>query len=214
MKKTRVSLTERKGTGLKQSQISMQKKPTPKTPGVMIKSISVNMVSTRSTMEQKAKEKTLEEQSIPAKETDLETPDQSIDGIERKTTESTPMPNTVEQEKNTTEFSTIGNQEEATNTPETFTERKAAMVGMKPRIEEATAATEKSKTFATVSTITTETMEEMGAVSQEAAFSPDERSRETRTTSVELRDLMTKLNEIDKKLKCSEEDQLKQKKRK
>ena len=59
------------------------------------------------------------------------------------------MPNTVEQEKNTREFSPIGNQEEATNTPETkkddsqtkktsFTERIAAIVRMKPRVEEAT----------------------------------------------------------------------------
>ena len=54
------------------------------------------MASTRSVKEQKAKKKTLEEQSIPAKETDQETPDQSIDGIERKTTESTPMPNSLE----------------------------------------------------------------------------------------------------------------------
>ena len=54
------------------------------------------------------------------------------------------MPNTEEQEKNTIEFSPIGNGDEATNTPETikddsqtkrtsFTERIAAMVGMKPR---------------------------------------------------------------------------------
>ena len=75
------------------------------------------------------------------------------------------MPNTVEQEENTIEFSPIGNQEEVTNTPETikedsqtkktpFTERIAAMVGMKPRVEETTTASEKSKTFGTVSTKT------------------------------------------------------------
>ena len=45
------------------------------------------MISTRSVKEQKVRENTLEEQSVPAKETDLETPDQSIDAIERKTTE-------------------------------------------------------------------------------------------------------------------------------
>ena len=79
MKKTRVSLTERKGGGPKQSHTSMQKKPAPTNRRIMRKNISVKMVSTRSVKEQKAKEKakekTLEEQSVPAKETDLETPD-------------------------------------------------------------------------------------------------------------------------------------------
>ena len=127
------------------------------------------MVSTRSNKEQKAKEKSMEEQSIPAKETELEKPDQSIDGMERRTTESTPMPNTEEQEKNTIEFSPIGNGDDATDTPETikddsqtkrtsFTERIAAMVGMNPKEKgQITAVTEKSKTFGTVSTIATVT---------------------------------------------------------
>ena len=52
----------------------------------MRKNISVNMVSTRSNKKQKAKKKSMEEQSMPAKETELETPDQSIDGIERRET--------------------------------------------------------------------------------------------------------------------------------
>ena len=128
--------------------------------------------------------------------------------MERKTTESTPMPNAEEQEKKTIEFSPISNQEEVTNTPETikddsqtkkmsFTERIVAMVGMKLRVEEATTANEKSKTFGTVSTITTENRKEKGEASQVAAVSPDERTKETRSTSVELGDLMTKLNEID-----------------
>ena len=108
MKKTRVSLTEIKGTRPKQSHTSKQKKPTPTNPRIMRKKFSVNLVSTRSVKEQKAKKKTLEEQSVPAKEIDQETSDQSINGIERKTTESTPMPNTVEQEKNIIEFSPIG----------------------------------------------------------------------------------------------------------
>ena len=74
------------------------------------------------------------------KEIDLETPDQCIDGVERKTTESTPMPNAEEQEKKTIEFSPIYIVDNTTsNTPETikddsqtkrtsFTERIAAMV--------------------------------------------------------------------------------------
>ena len=136
----------------------------------MRKNISMSMVNTRSNKEQMAKEKLSEEPTIPDKEIDLETPDQSIDGAERKTTESTPMPNVEEQEKKTIELSLIGNVDETTNnTPETikddsetkrrsFTGRFAAMVGMKPKEkEEVLAATEKSKTFGTVSAITTET---------------------------------------------------------
>ena len=123
------------------------------------------------------------------------------------------MPKTVEQEENTIEFSSIDNEEEVANTQKTMkddsqtkrtsiTERIAAMVGMKPKVkEEITAVIEKSKTFGTVSTITTETRKEKEEATQEAAVSEDERAKETRTTSVELGDLMTKLNEIDKKIK-------------
>ena len=171
MKRNRVSIAERKGTRFKQNQTATQKKPTPINLRVLRKNILVNKVSTRINKEQKAKEKTMEEQSIPAKEADLETPDQnqSIDGFEQRETESTPMPNIEEQEKNTLEFSPLGNGDELTNTPETikddsqtkrtsFTERIAAMAGMKPREkEEITTVTEKSKTFGTVSTITTKT---------------------------------------------------------
>ena len=169
MKRNRVSITERKGTGFRQNQTATQKKPTPISLRVMRKKILVNMVSTRSNKEQKAKEKTIEEQSIPVKEADLETPDQnqSIDGFERRETESTPMPNIEEQEKNTLDFSPLGNGDELTNTPETIEDvsqtkktssRIAAMVGMKPREkEEITTVTEKSKTFGTVSTIPTKT---------------------------------------------------------
>ena len=150
----------------------------------MRKNISVNMVSTRSNKKQKTKEKTMEEQSMPAKETELETPDQKIDGMERRETESTPMPNTEEQEQNIIiMFSPIGNGDEATNTLETikddsqtkktsFFERIAAMVGMKPREkEEITAVTEKSKTFGTISTITTKTRKDKEEATREAIAS-------------------------------------------
>ena len=99
----------------------------------------------------------------------LETQVQSIDGVERKTTESTPMPNVEERETKTIEFSPLGNGDEITNnTPETmkddsqtkrssFTEKLAAMVGMKPREkEEGDNSDKKGKIFGTVSTITTE----------------------------------------------------------
>ena len=103
-----------------------------------------------------------------------------------------------------------------TNTPETikddsetkrtsFTERIVAMVGMKPRENvEITTVTEKSKAFGTVSTITTETRKDKEEATQEATAIQDERADGTKTASVELRDLMTKLSEVDKKLKCSE----------
>ena len=107
--------------------------------------ISVNMINTRSTKEQKTKQKLPEEAKILVKEIDVETPDHSIEGAERKTTESTPMPNVEEQGTKTKEFSLIGNGDDITNNaPETieedsqtkrtsFTERFAAMLGMKTR---------------------------------------------------------------------------------
>ena len=113
-----------------------------------MKNISVNKVNTRSIKEQKVKAKAMEEPTAPARETDLETPDQSIDGAERKTTEPIPMPNAEEQEKKTIDFSPIGNVDERTNNaPATikedsqskrrsFTKKIAAMVGMKPKKKE------------------------------------------------------------------------------
>ena len=111
----------------------------------------------------------MERQTVPLIEIDLETTDQSDDEVERKTTESTPMPNAEEQEKKTIEFSPINIAEDTTsNTPETikddsqtkrksFTERIAIMVGMKPREKEEVApTTKKGKTFGTVSAMKTE----------------------------------------------------------
>ena len=81
------------------------------------------------------------------------------------------------------------------------------MVGTKPREkEEITAVTEKIKTFGTVSTITTETRKDKEETMQEETASEDKRADGTKTSSVEMGDLMTKLNGIDKNLKCSEED--------
>ena len=83
--------TEKRVSGLKQNQTSSQKKATLSNPKVLRMNISVNLVNTRSVKEQKTKEKAMEEQTVPARDIDLETPDQSIDGAERKTTESTPF---------------------------------------------------------------------------------------------------------------------------
>ena len=160
MKQNRVLITEKRVTGLKQNHTSSQRKTTLSNPKVLRKNISRNMVNTRSGKEHKAKEKAIAEPTVPAREIDLETPDQSIDGVERKTTESTPMPNAEEKEKKTIEFSPIDKVEETTsNTPETikdysqtkrtsFIERIAAMVGMKPKEKkEVIPTTEKGKRF-------------------------------------------------------------------
>ena len=173
MKRNRVSITERRGTGLKQNQTSSQLRLTPSIPKEMRKNISVNMVKTRSIKEHQDKEKATEEQTLPAREIDLETPNQSIDGLERKTTESTPMSNAEKQENKTIEFSPLDKADETTsNKPKTmkddsqtkrksFTERIAALVGMKTKNkEEVMQTTEKCKTFGTVSAITTETKQD------------------------------------------------------
>ena len=65
----------------------------------MRKKFSVNMVNTRSAKEHKMKESAVEGPTLLAMEIDLETPDQSFDAVERKTTESTPMRNAEEQKK-------------------------------------------------------------------------------------------------------------------
>ena len=64
---------------------------------------------------------TVRDSAEPAIEIDHETPDQSVDEVERKTTESIPMPNAEEQEQKTIEFSPIDTMEDTTsNTPETI----------------------------------------------------------------------------------------------
>ena len=154
----------------------------------------------------------MEEPTVPAREIDLETPDQSIDGVEKKTTESTPMRN-AEQEKKTIEFSSIDNVEETTsNTPETikydsqtkrtsFADRIAAMVGMEPKTkEEVLPTTENGKTIGTISAITTE------AKQDEEQVTHGTMANQEKTTSLELGDLMAKLEEIDKTLEHSGED--------
>ena len=78
------------------------------------------MVNTRSTKENKTKEGAEGKQVEPANEIDLETPDQSVDDVVEKTTESTPMPNAEEPNQKSMEFSPIDTVEDTTgNTPET-----------------------------------------------------------------------------------------------
>ena len=59
-----------------------KRKLTPSIPKVMRKLVSVYMVNTRNMKEHK--DKAMEGPTVPARETDLETPDQSIDGVEKR----------------------------------------------------------------------------------------------------------------------------------
>ncbi|XP_063728356.1 max-binding protein MNT-like [Symsagittifera roscoffensis] len=159
----------------------------------------------------------------------METPDQSVDEVGKKTTESTPIPNAEEPNPKPIEFSPIDNVEDTTgNTPETvkdesqakrtsFTERLAIMVGMKSRdaaVEETKA--EKGKIFGTVSTRTIDTDQNEDQIRPGTATNnrttcpnncPDNRTTTDHgTATLELGDLMAKLDQIDEKLKHSEED--------
>ena len=74
------------------------------------------------------------------------------------------------------------------------------MVGMKLKEkEEVIPATEKSQTFGTVSAKTTEAKQDEEQVTQEATANQDKQTMESKTTSLELGDLMAKLKQIDKK---------------
>ena len=178
MKRRRVPIAERRVLESKTNHYSSQRKAMPSVQKVIRKNFSVSMVNTRSAKENKTRVSTEEGRTVPATEIDLETPDQSVDEVERKLTESTPMPKVEEQEKKTMEFSKIDIVDDTTsNTPEpikdvshakrtSFTERLAMMVGMKPRenIEiapttenvEIAPTTEKGKTFGMVSAVATE----------------------------------------------------------
>ena len=216
MRRSRVPVAEKRPTEAKYN--SSLRKTTSMGPKITKKNFSVNMVSTRSTAENRAKEGTEGERVEPTIEIDLETPDQSVDELEKKTTESTPMPNAEEPNQKPIEFSPIDDVEDAIgNTEETvkedsevkktsFTERLAMMVGIKTKenvTEEPKA--ERARTFGTVSTKTTEANPREEQTKAEATA--EERSTaDHEEATLELGDLMAKLNQIDKKLKHSEED--------
>ena len=132
-------MAEKRSTESKTKYNSSLRRMTSVGPRVTKKNISISMVNTRSSREDKTKGK----QAEPAIEIDLETPDQSVEEVEKKTTESTPMPNAEEPNPKSMEFSPIDTVENTTgNTPETvkgesqakrtsFNERLAMMVGMK-----------------------------------------------------------------------------------
>ena len=219
MRRSKVPIAERRVKDSKLNHTLSQQKVTPFDPRTTRKNFSVSMVNTRSAEENKTKVSAEVGQTEPAIEIGLETPDQSVDEVKKKTTESTPMPNAEEQKQNTMEFSPIDTVEDTTgNTPETikdesqtkrtsFTERFAMMVGIKSRdIVEEEPKAEKGKTFGTVSTITTEANQDDDQVKHGATASHEATADHETTTPLELGDLNAKLDQIDKKLKCSEED--------
>ena len=121
MRRSRVPIAERRVIEPKTNHNSSQQKVTPFDPRVTRKKFSVSMVNTRSAKENKTKMSAGEGQTEPAIEIGLETPDQSVDEVEKKTTESTPMPNAEEQKQKTVEFSPADTVEDTTgNTPETI----------------------------------------------------------------------------------------------
>ena len=217
MRRSRIPVAEKRSTEPKTKYNSSLRKTTSMGPEVTKKNFSVSMVSTRSTTENRAKEGTEGERVEPTIEIELQTPDQSVDEVGKKTTESTPMPNAEEPHPKPIEFSPIDMAEDTTgNMPETvedesqkrtsFTERLALIVGMRSRdaaVEET--KVEKSKTFRTVSTRTTET--DQNEDQKKPGPATDYRTTTDHgTTTLELSDLMAKLDQIDEKLKHSEED--------
>ena len=120
MRRSRVPITGKRATESKTKCNSSQRKMTSVGPRITKKNFSVSMVNTRSTKENKTKEGAEGKQAEPANEIDLETPDQSVDDVVKKTTESTPMPNAEEPNQKSMEFSPIDTVEDTTgNTPET-----------------------------------------------------------------------------------------------
>ena len=218
MRRSRVPVAEKRSAESKTKYNSSLRKTTSMGPKITKKNFSVSMVNTRSNTENKTKKGMERRRAEPAIEIELETSDQSVDEVEKKTTESTPMPNAEEPNPKSMEFSPIDNVEDTTgNTPETvkdesqakrtsFTERLAIMVGMKPR--DATAEepkAEKGKTFGTVSTKTTDTGQNEDQIRPGTAAN-NRATADHETTTLELDDLMAKLDQIDKKLKHSEKD--------
>ena len=127
MKRTRVFLPEESRGAPRQNRPIVQSKLTPvvKESRLKKRNASTSMVNTQKNKEQletknEAGEKLEKREKALVAEIDLETPDQSIDDVEKKTTGTTPMPNTDDQEAKTIEFSPIDNGNEITgNTPQT-----------------------------------------------------------------------------------------------
>ena len=82
MRRSRVPVAEKRPTEAKYN--SSLRKTTSMGPKITKKNFSVNMVSTRSTAENRAREGLEGERVEPTIEIDLETPDQSVDETRKK----------------------------------------------------------------------------------------------------------------------------------
>ena len=121
MRRSRVPIAEKGVLESKTKHNPSQQKLMPSDEKITRKNFSVSMVNTRSANENKTRGSVEEGRTEPAIEIDLETPDQSVDEVEKKKTESTPMPNAKEQKQKSVEFSPIDTVEDTTcNTPETI----------------------------------------------------------------------------------------------
>ena len=131
MRRSRVPIADKGVQESEKNHNSSQRKATLSDPKVMRKNVTVNMVNTRSAKEHKTKQIDVEGPTVPAIEIDLETPDQSVDEVERKTTESPPMPNAEKQEMKTIEFSPIDTVEDTTsNTPDYSQTKRTSQRGL------------------------------------------------------------------------------------
>ena len=104
MRRSRVPVAEKRSSESKTKNISSLCKTTSMGPKITKKIFSVSMVNTRSNTENKTKEGMEGRRAEPAIEIELEAPDQSVDEMEKKTTESTLMPNAEEQNPKSMEF--------------------------------------------------------------------------------------------------------------
>ena len=118
MRRSRVPVLEKRSSGSNMKYNSSLRGTTSMGPSKTKDNFSVSMVSTRSSTENKAREGAKDKQVEPTIEIDLETPDQSVDEVEKKTTESTPMPHMEDQNPKTVEFSPIDALEDTTGIPE------------------------------------------------------------------------------------------------
>ena len=85
MRRSRVPVPEKRSTGSNTKYNSSLRGTTSMGPKITKRSFSVSMVSTRSGTENKTKEGAKDKQAEPAVEIDLETLDQSVDEVEKKT---------------------------------------------------------------------------------------------------------------------------------
>ena len=121
MRRSKIPIAERRVIESNTNHNSSQRKVTPFEPRITRKNFSVSMVNTRSAKENKTKVSAEEGRTEAAKEIDHETPDQSVDEVEKKTTESTHMPNAGEKKQKTMDFSPIDSVEDTTGKmPETI----------------------------------------------------------------------------------------------